>query len=57
MGFLRNILKGATNVAISPLAIATDVVKGDFDNTSKIIDNVIDSVEDGADDLINGDLL
>lgn len=56
MGFLGNILKGAVNVAISPLVVVTDVVKGDFDNTSKVIDNVVDSVGDGLDDLMNGDL-
>jgi hypothetical protein len=59
MGFLGNLIKGVVNTAVTPIAIVTDVVKGDLElnNTSKIVDNVIDSVGDGVDDLINGDLL
>lgn len=53
MGLFGNLLKGVVNVAISPLV----VVKGDFDNTSKVVENVVDSVGDGADDLMNGDLI
>lgn len=57
MGLFGNLLKGAVNVAISPLVVVTDVVKGDFDNTSKVVENVVDSVGDGVDDLMNGDLI
>ncbi len=57
MGLFGNLIKGAVNVAISPLVVVTDVVKGDFDNTSKVVENVVDSVGDGVDDLMNGDLI
>lgn len=57
MGLFGNLLKGVVNVAISPLVVVTDVVKGDFDNTSKVVENVVDSVGDGVDDLMNGDLI
>jgi len=57
MGLFGNLIKGALNVAVSPLVVATDILKGDFENTSKVVDNVVDSVEDGIEDLTNGDLL
>lgn len=57
MGLFGNLLKGVVNVAISPLVVVTDVVKGDFDNTSKVVENVVDSVGDGVDDLMDGDLI
>ena len=57
MGLFGSLIKGALNVAISPIVIVTDTLKGDFDNTGKVIDNVIESVEDSLDDVINGDLL
>lgn len=57
MGLFGNLIKGVVNVAISPLVVVTDVVKGDFDNTSKVVENVVDSVGDGVDDLMNGDLI
>ena len=57
MGLFGNLIKGALNVAVSPLVVVTDVVKGDFDNTSKVVENVVDSVGDGVDDLMNGDLI
>ena len=57
MGLLGNLIKGAVNVIVSPLVVVTDVVKGDFDNTSKVVENVIDSVEDSVEDLTKGDLL
>lgn len=56
MGFFGNLVKGAVNVAISPIVVVTDVIKGDFDSTSTVIDNVVDSVSDGVEDLTNGDL-
>jgi len=57
MRLFGNILKGALNVAISPIVVVTDTLKGDFENTGKVIDNVIESVEDSVDDVINGELL
>jgi len=56
MGLLGSLLKGALNVAISPVVVVTDTLKGDFENTEKVVDNVIESVQDSIDDLINGDL-
>lgn len=57
MGLFGNLIKGTFNLVVSPIVVATDIVKGDFDNTGKIIDNVIDSVDDGIDDLTNGDII
>ncbi len=57
MGLFGNIIKGTVNLVISPLVVVTDVLKGDCENTSKVVDNIIDSVGDGVDDLMNGDLL
>lgn len=57
MGLLGNLIKGALNVAISPVVIVTDVVTGDLSNTGQIVENVIDSIGDGVEDLTNGDLL
>lgn len=56
MGLFGNTLKGALNVVISPVVVVTDVVAGDFSNTGQVIENVIDSVDEGLEDLINGDL-
>lgn len=56
MGLFGNLIKGAVNVAISPIVLATNVVTGDFENTAKIVENVIDATSEGVDDLINGDL-
>ena len=57
MGLLGNLLKGALNVVISPVVVVTDAVTGDFENTAKVVENVIDAVGDGVEDLTNGDLL
>lgn len=57
MGLLGNLIKGALNVAISPIVVITDVVTGDLSNTGQVIENVIDSIGDGVEDLTNGDLL
>lgn len=56
MGLFGNLIKGVANVVISPIVIVTDVVVGDFENTSKVVENIIDATGDGVDDLINGDL-
>lgn len=57
MGFLGNLVKGVANVVVSPVVVVTDVLKGDFENTGKVVDNVIDSIGDGVEDLTKGDLL
>ena len=57
MGLLGNLIKGALNVAISPVVVVTDAVTGDFENTAKVVENVIDAVGDGVEDLTNGDLI
>lgn len=56
MGLLGNLIKGVANVVISPIVVVTDVVTGDFENTAKVVENLIDATSDGVDDLINGDL-
>lgn len=57
MGFLGNLIKGAVNTVVSPIVVVTDVVKGDFENTGTVVENIIDSIGDGVDDLTNGDLI
>ena len=57
MGLLGNLLKGALNVVISPVVVVTDAVTGDFENTAKVVENVIEAVGDGVEDLTNGDLI
>ena len=57
MGLFGNVIKGALNVAISPIVLVTDAVTGDFENSSKIVENVIDSIDEGIEDLSNGDIL
>ena len=56
MGLFGNLVKGALNVVVSPLVVATDILKGDFENTSNITDNVVNSVSDSVEDLTNGNL-
>jgi hypothetical protein len=56
MGLFGNLIKGTLNVVVSPVVIVTDVLQGDFSNTGQVIENVIDSVGDGVEDLTNGDL-
>ena len=56
MSLFGNLIKGVANVVISPIVVVTDVVTGDFENTSKVVENVIDSVSDGIEDLMDGDL-
>lgn len=57
MGFLGNLVKGALNVVVAPLVVVTDVIKGDFDNTDTVVENVVDSVGDAVEDLMEGDIL
>jgi hypothetical protein len=57
MGLLGNLIKGTLSVVISPVVVVTDTLKGDFENTGKIIENVIDATEEGIENLTNGDLL
>jgi len=57
MGLFGKLIKGALNVAISPVVIVTDTLSGDFENTAKVVENVIDATSEGVEDLTNGDLL
>ena len=57
MGLFGNLIKTGLNIAISPIVIVSDTLQGDFENTSKIVENVIDAVGEGVEDLTNGDLL
>jgi hypothetical protein len=56
MGFFGNVLGATLKTVITPAVIVTDIVKGDFDNTSRVIDSTIDSVGDAFEDLLDGDL-
>jgi hypothetical protein len=57
MGLFGELIKGALNVVISPIVVVTDTLQGDFTNSSKIVENVIEAIDEGVEDLTNGDLL
>lgn len=61
MGFLTNILGAAVKVVVTPVAIVKDVVdtvSGDIpDTTRKLVSSAVDDIEEGFDDLMDGDLI
>lgn len=57
MGLFGNLIKGALNVVIAPVVVVTDVLQGDFDNSGKIVENIVDSIEDGVEDLTEGKII
>lgn len=57
MGLFGNLIKVALNVVVSPLIVVTDIVKGDFENSEKIIENVVEASSDGVEDLIEGKII
>ena len=56
MGFLTNMFSSAVKVALTPVAIAADVVKvatGNEPNTTKdVLKSAVEDAEDGMDDLM-----
>lgn len=61
MGFFTNMLSSAVKVALTPVAIAADVVLTatlqEPDTTKKLLKSAVDDLEDAGDDLANGDAL
>ena len=57
MGLLGNLIKGVVNIAVAPIVIVTDVVKGDFENTGDIFENVVNIIGDSVEDITNGDII
>lgn len=50
-GFFEEIVNATVNVAISPVALVTDVIKGDVEltNTGKTLNNAVTHVEKAFD--------
>lgn len=60
MGFLSSMIGSVVKVAITPVAIASDVVKvatgNDADTTQNLIQSSVEDVQDAMDSLGDGDL-
>ena len=60
MGFFSNLVSSAVKVALSPIAIATDVVKVPLgiepDTTKDLLKSAKDDAEEAMEDLAEGDL-
>lgn len=61
MAFFGNLVSGIVKVALSPIAIAKDVVDvaigEEPENTKKLLSSAGDDVKDSIDDLEEGNLL
>ena len=59
MGFLSNVLSATVKTVLSPVAIAKDVVNvlsnEEVDATKNLISSAVDDIEEGFDDLADGD--
>ena len=60
MGFFSSMIGSVVKVAITPVAIAADVVKvatgNDADTTKNLIQSSVEDVQDAMDSLTDGDL-
>lgn len=61
MGLLGNLLSATVKVAVSPLAIATDVVSAmsceEMDTTTSVLGSAIEDVAEACDDAKKWDLI
>lgn len=61
MGFLTNLISATVKTALTPVAIAKDVVEvatgNEPENTKKLLESAADDVEEATDDLGDGGLL
>lgn len=61
MGFLTNLISATVKTALTPVAIAKDVVEvatgNEPENTKKLLESAADDVEEATDDLGDGELL
>lgn len=58
MGFLGNIFSAGVKTVLTPIVVVKDIVSDD-DNytTSDHVEDIIDDIEEGCEDLGEGDLL
>jgi len=61
MGFLSNMFSATVKTVLTPVAIVKDVVNvvidEDVDTTKELIQSAIEDIEEGFDDLGDGELL
>lgn len=57
MGLFGSLVKLAVTTVTSPVVVVTDVLKGDFSNTSQVVENVINTTGEAVEDIVNGDLI
>lgn len=61
MGFLSSVLSATVKTVLSPVAITKDVVNvladKEVDATKNLISSAVDDIEEGLDDLADGEVL
>lgn len=61
MGFLGSLISGTIKVALTPIAIVTDVIEvvndNEPDTTQNLLKSALDDIETSVDDLTKGDIL
>ena len=61
MGFLTNILSATIKTALTPIAVAKDVVNiatgEEVDSTKSLLESAKDDVEEGFEDIADGEFL
>lgn len=61
MGFLTSILSATVKTVLTPVAVVTDAAKVvvgiEPDSTKKLLESAVDDIEDGFDDLADGNAL
>lgn len=57
MGLFGSLVKLAVTTVTSPVVVVTDVLKGDFSNTSQVVENVINTTGEAIENIVDGDLI
>lgn len=61
MGFLSNMFSAAVKTALTPIAVAKDVVNvvtgEEADTTKELLESASDDVEEATEDLADGEIL
>ena len=61
MGFLTNVLSATIKTALTPIAVAKDVVNiatgEEADSTKSLLESAKDDVEEGFEDIADGEFL
>lgn len=59
MGFFGNLVGAIVKTALTPIAIVKDVVEvtvgGEADNTSNLVENIVEDISQSIEDLSDGD--